>query len=261
MEADLQTLSLGTLLSIEDDKVNLKSVMRKISTVVNEKGVVSDDKIKKVEVEDYILNAFKPYSKCKNLYALVGSQLTMEEVEGISPYYYIYLVSVISKHFDIVIIDSNSSLHHVTTYPLLTIVNRCYYVLNLDFNNVRNNQKYRSTTLKNLGVIDKVRYVLNEDLTDYSDGPEKLEFNSYILEESFPLEAKIPMINKVVFMNRIWRGTPCVLDDTKETLKARYEISKVANQIYPIENLPWLESQVNRGNQRKESKLGLFRKK
>lgn len=261
LEADLQNLSVGTLLSIEDDKHNLKTVMKKISEVVNEKGVVSEDELKKNEVNEYILNSLKPYSKCKNLYALVGSQLTMEEVEGISPYYYIYLINIISKHFDVVIIDSNSSLHHVTTYPLLTMVNKCYYVLNLDFNNVRNNQKYRGT-LKELGVYDKVKFILNEDLTDYSDGPERLEFNSFLLEESFNLEAKIPMIDKVVFMNRIWRGLPCVLDDTKHTLKARYELSKVANQIYPIENLSWLEKEVQKlKGSNNSSKKGLFGRK
>ena len=261
VEADLQTLSIGTLLSIEDDKHNLKTVMDKIATVVTEKGEISDDEFKKNEVNEYILNCFKPYSKCKNLYALVGSQLSMEEIEDISPYYYAYLINVINKHFDVIVIDSNSSLHHVTTYPLLTMVNTCYYVLNLDYNNVRNNQRYRNT-LKGLDIYDRVKFILNEDLTDYSDGPEKLEFGSNLLEESFVLEAKIPMIDKVVFMNRIWQGLPCVLDDTKHTLKARYELSKVANQIYPLDNLSWLEKEVEKLEQpKKGKKRGMFGKK
>lgn len=253
LEADLQTLSIGTLLSIEDDKHNLKTVMDKIASIVTEKGEIIDDDFKKNEVNEYILNSFKPYPKCKNLYALVGSQLTMDEIEGISPYYYAYLISVINKHFDVVIIDSNSSLHHVTTYPLLTMVHTCYYVLNLDYNNVRNNQRYRGT-LKDLEIYDKVKFILNEDLTDYSGGAEKLEFSSSLLEESFVLEAKIPMIDKIVFMNRIWRGLPCVLDDTKHTLKARYELCKVANQIYPLDNLSWLEKEVKKLEDSKKKK-------
>lgn len=260
LEADLQTLSVGTLLSLEDDKHNLKTVMDKISTIVDEKGNIVDDEIKKNEVNEYILNSFKSYPKCKNLYALVGSQLTMEEIEGVSPYYYAYLINVISQNFDIVIIDSNSSLHHVTTYPLLTMVNTCYYVLNLDFNNVRNNQRYRGS-LKELDVYDKVKYILNEDLSDYTNSPEKLDFSADLLSETFDLEARIPALDKIVFMNRVWQGTPCVLDESDYTLKARYELCKIANQIYPLKNMGWLERELAKNSSSKKEKKGLIFKK
>ena len=231
--------------------------MKKISTVVDEKGNITDNELRKSEVNEYIISSFKPYSKCKNLYALVGSQLTMEEIEGVSPYYYAYLINVISEHFDIVIIDSNSSLHHVTTYPLLTMVKNCYYVLNLDFNNVRNNQRYRGS-LKDLEVYDKVKYILNEDLTDCTNGPEKLEFGADLLEETFELEARIPALDKVVFMNRVWQGTPCVLDESDYTLKARYELCKIANQIYPLKNLTWLEKELSKITASKKEKKAWF---
>lgn len=242
IEADLQTLSVGTLLAIEDDKHNLKTVMDKIATVITPEGQLVDNMLRMNEVNEYIVSTFKPYSKCKNLYALVGSQLTMEEIEGISPLYYSYLIDVVAQHFDYVIIDSNSSLLHVTTYPLLSIVNKTYYILNLDFNNARNNMRYRHT-LKNLGIYDKVRYILNEDLTDDSDNVEKLEFDANILGESFELEAKIPTVAKSIFLNRLWQGTPIILDETQYTLKARYELSKVANQIHTIKNLDKLSNE------------------
>ena len=41
---------------------------------------------------------------------------------------------------DVVIIDSNSSLVHVSTIPLLQLCSKVFYVLNLDFNNIRNNK-------------------------------------------------------------------------------------------------------------------------
>lgn len=243
IEADLQTLSLGTLLAIEDDKVNLKTVMNKIATVVTPEGKISKDILKINEVNEYVLNAFKPYDKCKNLFALVGSQLSMEDMEDISPYYYSYLIDLVSRNYDYIIIDSNSSLVHVTTYPLLTMVNKCFYVLNLDFNNVRNNIRYRHT-LKDIGIYDKVRFILNEDLTNNPDNVERLQFDSNMLEESFELVAKIPSLPKVVFLNRLWQGVPIILDDTDYTLIARYEISKVANLIHPISNINELENEI-----------------
>lgn len=259
IEADLQTLSVGTLLAIEDDKHNLKTVMDEIAKIISPKGDISEDVLKINEVNEYIISAFKPYSKCKNLYALVGSQLSMDEIEGISPFYYSYLIDIASQKFDYIIIDSNSSLLHVTTYPLLSIVNKAYYILNLDFNNVRNNMKYR-LKLQDIDVYDKVRYVLNEDLTDSPDNVEKLQFDSNVLAESFDLEAKIPIIQKSIFMNRLWQGTPIILDDTPHTLKARFELSKVANQIHPIENLNWLESECRKMEGLPQKKKGLFSK-
>ena len=261
LEADLQTLSVGTLLAIEDDdRYNLKTVMDKIATIVTENGEIVKDELKLNSVNEYILSSFKQYSKCKNLYALVGSQLNMEDVEGISPYYYSYLIDVVSQHFDIVIIDSNSSLLHVTTYPLLSLVNKCYYILNLDYNNVRNNSKYRKL-LRKMKVYEKVRYILNEDLTDDPSNVEKLQFDSKMLEDSFDLEAKIPIIPKPIFLNRLWQGTPIVLDDTKYTLKARYEITKVANQIHEMDNMYWLEEECIRALNENVKKKGLFSKK
>lgn len=259
IEGDLQTLSVGTLLAIEDDKHNLKTVMDKIATIISPDGNFVNDDLKINEVNEYILNAFKPYSKCKNLYALVGSQLTMEEIEDISPLYYSYLIDIVSQKFDYVIIDSNSSLLHVTTYPLLSMVNKSYYILNLDFNNARNNMRYRHT-LKNLGVYDKVKYILNEDLTDSPDNVEKLQFDSNVLSESFELEAKIPIIPKAIFLNRLWQGTPIILDDTDYTLKARYELSKVSNQIHKIKNLDLLAKECERISETNTKKKWFFSK-
>lgn len=253
IEGDLQTLSVGTLLAIEDDTHNLKTVMDKISTIITPDGNLIDDMLKINEVNEYILNAFKPYSKCKNLHALVGSQLSMEEIEGVSPFYYSYLIDIVSQKFDYVVIDSNSSLLHVTTYPLLSIVNTSYYILNLDFNNARNNMRYRHT-LKNLGVYDKVKYILNEDLTDNPDNVEKLEFDSNVLCESFELEARIPTIPKAIFLNRLWQGTPIILDDTEYTLKARYELSKVSNQIHKIKNLDFLAKECEKLEENKKKR-------
>lgn len=260
IEGDLQTLSVGTLLAIEDDKHNLKTVMDKISTIISPEGNLVDDKFKINEVNDYILNAFKSYNKCRNLYALVGSQLTMEEIEGVSPLFYTYLIDVVSQKFDYVIIDSNSSLLHVTTFPLLSMVNKSYYILNLDFNNARNNMRYRHT-LKNLGVYDKVKYILNEDLTDNPDNVEKLQFDANVVSESFELEARIPTISKAIFLNRLWQGTPIILDDTDYTLKARYELSKVSNQIHKIKNLDLLAKECEKLSESNSKKKWFFGKK
>jgi ATPases involved in chromosome partitioning len=267
IEADLQNLSVGTLLQIEDDKQNLKSVMDKISTIITKDGDLISDVNKVAEVDEYIKSCFKPYYQLKNLEALVGSQFTMEEIEDVKPLYYVYLIESILKEFDVIIIDSNSSLYHTTTYPLLRLAKTCYYVLNLDFNNVRNNARYKET-LKGIGILNKVKYILNEDI-DNNDSEaqdtngvslEKLIYTADHLDESdFKLEARVPEIPKTVFLNRLYEGTPIVLDTKPYTLKSRYEIAKVANQIWELDNIPDLEKELEKLNPNSKKK-GWFRK-
>lgn len=263
IEADLQNLSVGTLLQIEDDKKNLKAVIDKISTIINENGALTGDLKETETVNEFIRNCFNPYYRSKNLEALVGSQLSFSQIENVKPYHYVYLIDAIIKEFDVVIIDSNSSLTHVTTYPLLHMAKNCYYVLNLDFNNVRNNVRYKEI-LKEIGILDKVKYVLNEDIiadsaeaSQAGGGVEELIFTADHLNDSdFHLEARIPMLPKTVFLNRLYEGTPVVLDNKAYTLKARYELMKVANQIWPIKNFAELEAEVL--NSKAKKKKGLF---
>ncbi|WCK56925.1 ATPase (plasmid) [Aneurinibacillus sp. Ricciae_BoGa-3] len=265
IEADLQNLSVGTLLQIEDDKKNLKAVMEKISTIVNENGNFVGTLEQTEEVNTFIKSCFKPFYRVKNLEALVGSQLTFEQIESIKPYYYIYLLDSIAKEYDIVVVDSNSSLTHITTFPLLQMAKSCYYVLNLDFNNVRNNARYKSI-LKEMGIADKVKYVLNEDIVNdpkesLASGSdiEELIFTADHLDDSdFKLEARVPMLPKTVFLNRLYEGTPVVLDDKKYTLKARYEILKVANQIWPIKNFKEIEEEYLASKDDKKRKGKFF---
>lgn len=265
IEADLQNLSVGTLLQIEDDKRHLKAVVDKISTIVNDQGNLTGDLKETEQVNDFILDCFKPYYRAKNLEALVGSQLKFNQIESVKPYHYVYLIDAIVDHYDVIIIDTNSSLTHVTTYPLLHMANTCYYVINLDFNNVRNNVRYKSI-LKEMGILDKVKYILNEDIDPDGDNRghegldlEELVFTADHLDDSdFKLEGRIPALPKTVFLNRLYDGLPVVLDNKKYTLKARYEILKVANQIWTIKNFKDIEKQLEREQARNRKKKGIL---
>ena len=185
-----------------------------------------------------------PFQLVDNLFVLNGSELTPEEVSALkmSPEYYIYLLEVISKEFDIVIVDTNSSIFHITTYPLLQKANKCFYILNLDINNIRNNLRYQNT-LKNLGILNKIEWVLNENIQNNKNNKEqgvnieKLEFTAEDLEQNyFKLTSKIPAIPKTVFLNRLYNGTPIVLDENiAYTKDIKSAIIDLASNIYKIE--------------------------
>lgn len=251
VEGDLQNLSIGTLLSVEDDKYNLKTAIEKIDTLLDpsknkDEWRTDIEAYELDEVDRTIMKCFQPYYKANNLFVLVGSQFESRELEMVKGNHYVYLLETISKLFDVVIVDTNSSLNHVTTYPLLQLANQCYYVLNLDYNNIRNNHRYRQE-LVDLGIGDKVKYILNEDISQNMDNKEELIFKPEdLIESGYRLEGCIPEIDKSIFLNRLHEGSPVILDNSKSTLKARYEISKIADSIWPMDNLVELEHEWNK---------------
>lgn len=246
IEADLQTLSIGTILNIKEDKTkNMKMVMTAISTIFDRGNLVGEES-DVITVNELIKKCLVTYPELENMDILAGSTLTPEEIDSlkITPEYYIYLLDFLRKEYDVIIIDTNSSLFHITTYPLLQTASKCFYVLNLDINNIRNNLRYLGV-LNKLNLTSKINWVLNENIENNkrykSQGfeIEKLHFTADELEDKYKMKivAKIPVIVKTVFLNRIYAGVPIVLDDDSITYTAEAKASLIdlANEIYPVE--------------------------
>lgn len=263
IEADLQNKSLGTVLQVqEDSKYNLKVAMDAIATLFNDEGELISRASEMDDVNRIIKNCMKPYYHVKNLHILAGSQIGYTELLNIKPHYYIYLIEALLDDYDVIIIDSNSNIEHVTTEPIMYMAKNCYYVLNLDFNNIRNNANYRDD-LKRMNIFNKVKYVLNEDVEENSSlggtDIEPLEFGKDQLKESgFDVVAEIPLLPKSVMLNRIYEGKPFVLDDNDYTLKAKYQIFKICNEIWEIENFADIEREVLGVDSMKKKKKGFF---
>lgn len=256
IEADLQTLSIGTILDIkEDKKKNMKSAMEAISTIFDKGNMIGDDNSVML-VNKVIHECMQPYNKIENLHVLTGSTLTPEEIDSlkITPEYYIYLLDIIRKEYDIVIIDTNSSMFHITTYPILQKAYRCYYILNLDINNIRNNLRYYGT-LKKLGLVEKIRWILNENIENKKNAKEngtnieKLEFTADEFEEQyFKLSVKVPSVPKAVFLNRLYNGTPVVLDQGIEyTKEVKLALMELANQVWDVSETLEVEKHAKKG--------------
>lgn len=248
IEADLQTLSVGTVLGI-DEKANKNKNIRAAIEIISDcfdRGNLTDDEEKIKRAHKRVRDCFVKYKYLSNLDVLVGSSLTPEDIDrmDIRPEYYSFLIDILKDDYDVIVIDSNSSIFHVTTFPLLHLAKNAFYIINLDFNNVKNNMRYRET-IKSLGIADKVRYVLNEDIENTKEFEnqgvmlEELYFTSEKMEKDyFKLTAKIPILYKTIFLNRLYEGTPVVLDsnDVDYTNAVKYEILRLASGIYPIDD-------------------------
>lgn len=248
IEGDFQNLSIGTLLQVQDEKKNLKTALDKIATLFNDEGDLIAKASQMDEVNKFVKSCFKPYYHVKNLEVLAGSQISYEALKSVKPHHFIYLMEAILDNYDVVIVDSNSSVEHKTTEPIMYMSKTCYYIITLDFNTLRNTARYKST-LRNMQILDKVKYVLNEDIEEdcpYSGTDiEPLEFGKeHLAEVGFETVANLPILPKSVFLNRIHDGKPVVLDNHDYTLKTRYEFFKICNQIWEIEGFSEIEREV-----------------
>lgn len=261
IEGDLQNLSVGTLLGISDNKRTIKSALDKISEIITNDGTFIGNTFSVENVNNYVRDCFVPYTREPNLLCLVGSQLKFEDIKNLNQYQFKYLVESMSLMFDVLIVDTNSALTHISSYPLLKSAKSCYYVLNLDYNNIKNNSRYR-TTLKNMGIMDKVKYIINEDITKDIEGQflEKLECNRDLISESgFNVVGSVPIVDKSVFLNRIYKGLPIVLDEnTKSIDHVRQSIFEIANDFYPIDER-YLNPENSADKKKDKPKKGIFK--
>ena len=156
---------------------------------------------------------------------------------------FVYLLENFLDDYDIVLIDVNSSAEYGALFPLFSMSRNMYFVMDMDYNCFMNNKR-QQTYLNSIGNPLKFKYILNK----FIDDPEsKMAFNVNRMEEDldYSFEAKVPKIDDIQFLNSICTNTPIITDTTKETLLIRYEILKIATQLWPIKNFDKIEAKMN----------------
>lgn len=238
IEGDLQTLAVGTLLKVNNEKYNLRNALTAIAKVMDDNGNLFGSDTEQALVKEFILKCFLPFGEIQNLFVLSASQVNFEDWTDINPYHYFYLVESVIEDFDVIFIDSNSALEHKTTGPILQLANVCLYIIDLEYNNIRMNLRYQQV-LNELGVSKKVRYILNRDISKQVEKKfaEPLEYDANSLAKDFKVLGRIPLIDSSVVLNRLKLGRPIILDDTPETIEARMEITNISDKIWDMDNI------------------------
>lgn len=235
IDVDLQTLSVGTILNITNQGKNLKKCVMKVDEFLKSNKSEIEESI----LKDSIMECLISYQDLSNLSILCGSQLDLAEVESMSEESFIYIINFLSEKFDYVVVDTNSSLHHTTTQPILELAGKIYYVTNLDFNNIYNNVRYQED-LKEFGFTSKIKYILNQDTPDLYIGPEPKCTAEFVQNKTdIKISFRIQDLTSTVFNNLCFDGNPLVLTDDTFTLQQRIEFLKIAKDI--CGNIPYLK--------------------
>lgn len=246
LDGDLQNLSVTNLLGISDDVYNLKNVLEAISNIVSDDGVVTGTPQQQEEIFDIIAKSCLQVSdRCDNLFAMVSPTFPLADREKVSPYHYYYLVQILTDMFDIVLVDSNSSTEHKTTGPTMQVAREIFMVVTADYEGVRVAQKAMDD-LATLRVEDKTAFVLNKCITkaQRAHSTEKTVFNPDKYLQNRRIAARIPYVDQVLQYNRLYEKKPLVLDKTPDTLLARIAFTRLAKNIWPMDNMSDLEAEV-----------------
>ena len=238
IDGDLNSLSVGTMLHMESTKYNLREALRLAGTVVDTDGNITGSDEEVQEVRTSIRKCFIKHSKYPNLFALVSTNIPMVELDRICPGQFYFLLKCVYGAFDVVIVDMNSSLEHKTTGPLFALAKRCYFLLDPDYNNLKNNLRY-SKDLARLGIKGKIKFVLNRAISPDQTKMqyiEDLEYNIEALDNpDFDITHTIPMADGIMLSNSIFKGTPIVLDLDPSDRELKRAFLTIANENWKID--------------------------
>lgn len=248
IDGDMQTLSLGTNLGIEESKD--KNLYVALKAVRDLESVKKSDEEEQYRLRKIIKDCFVKYPKAPSLYTLTGSAYSPQEISKLEVDYGDYgtILEVAAEAFDIVIVDLNSNPLHQSSYVTWSSAKELIFVMNLDYNNVRNNIRYKEL-FKELNIADRVKYIVNQNVENTSDFAEfgvldePLQFTADTIEEKkyFDIYKRVNNVPYSIQMNCQYRGEHIMLErltreGKRKTAKARLAIMDMANDIYPLDD-------------------------
>ena len=236
IDGDLTSLSIGAFIHVENTRYNMREALHYASQVIDEQGKQIGSKEGLEEAKKEIRKCFIKHPKVDNLYAMVATNIELGDRVGINPHQFYFMMQCIYGAFDVVIADMNSSLEHSTTGPLFALSNRIYFLVDPDFNNIRNNIRYQQDLVA-LGVNSKTRYIMNKYIspTAQLQFSEKLDYSiGEIRNAGIDIVGVIPLEDPIVMNNRAMSGDPLVLDRSQATSATRKAILKIANETWKI---------------------------
>ena len=111
-----------------------------------------------------------------------------------------------------------------------------------DYDAVRVTSKYMKDLSRD-ETAEKVRYVLN--MMPFGTKKDHQEFRAQNYIDEKKIAGTIPILDPAIVYNHLYHGVPVVMDQSYDTLLARIAFTKLADTIWPMENLKQLTDEVD----------------
>ena len=244
LEGDLQTLSVSTLFGIKDSEFNLKEVLIKIQKFMDENNHSEKRWYEGASDIKQFARRCCLRTNIDNLFILEGHDFDITDLCMVSGEAFFYLIRYLATQFDQIVIDSNSSLQHPTTDPILQCSKTLYFVYTTDFNNIKLNIRY-AEELANMGVSNKIKHVLNKVLVGEQKDSYTFKYSDdEIIGGKIKTDFEIPLVDMAVILNSTYKHVQLCLDNTFKTIPTRIAFLQLANSVMPLRAPVDLEVQI-----------------
>lgn len=239
IDLDLEGFSLSNNFDTFSDDKNIFDAAREAQRIVSDYGLLDNVNLQH-EVIDNIKKMLIPTKNYSNIKILCGPKRSFKEEEycDIRQNDIVFILETIMNDYDIIIVDANSDAEYSKIFPLFSMARNVYSVLEMNMNALNNENRLKGH-LDNYLDKQKLKYILNKDV-------EGGDIDSKLIEEElgYSFISKIPAVDSSKMFNLDFKKEFIINQNEKELLKTRYEIIKVANDIWPIKNFEVLDTKM-----------------
>lgn len=234
VDGDLIGLGVGTMLRANNYDRNMLTALKRIAKYVGEdcKYTMSEADVENLKAA--VRGCLCTYKDCKNLYIMGADSISIDDLNKIAPVHFYFMMQMLVKAFDAIIVDSNSAFDHQTTAALYELSGHIFLMLDNDYNNIQNNLRYINK-LTEMGYDDKITFIVNKDLTREAELSclENLEYDTNSIGD-LVIEHRIPLIDAGIIKTIDYSGDELVITSDKAP-EARDKILEIADSILKID--------------------------
>jgi MinD-like ATPase involved in chromosome partitioning or flagellar assembly len=228
---------------------------RKIINKLGEQKDVSDSTAK--YVNERIRQMFRTSTKFSNIKVLGGTDKYYHTGDKsiLDKYLLTFIVETVLDDFDVLLIDINTDMDTSIVYPLYSLSNNTYFVLDMNWNTFHNNKRYlMHLESKDMYIPEQSKFILNKAIYD-----ENLYVGFRDIEAGLGITFSniFPMINPVTMFNFSCKSDNIIQHGGDELAEEKYYFLRLANEMYPIMNFDILSANFEGKTKIKISKEAL----
>lgn len=239
IDLDLEGFSLSNNFDTFSDDKNVLDAVRESQKIVTDYGIADNINLQH-EVIDNIKKMLIPTKNYPNIKILCGPKRSFREEEycEVRPNDIVFIIETIINDYDIILVDTNSDAEYSKIFPLFSMARNVYSVLEMNMNALKNENRLKGH-IDNYLNKQKLKYILNKDV-------ENGDISSSLIEEelNYSFISKIPAIDSNKMFNLDFKKEFLINQNERDLLKSRYEIIKIANDIWPIKNFEILDNKM-----------------
>lgn len=242
IDLDLAGFGITNVFDAENKEKNIIRASIEAQRIIKDDGTLNDNKSLKKEVIDSIKKMFVPTSKYPNISILGGPERDFYENDSyeFTNNDIVFIIESVIDDFDVLLIDMNTDWEFTKVFPLFSMSRDVYSIIEMDFRAFKA-QTRQETHISDYLSTKKIKYIFNKKLDDDMASVSAKDIESTL---GYSFLAKVPNIDRKEIFELDFNKEFIINKNKKDLLETRYEIFKIANDIWPIKNFDKLAQKM-----------------